>query len=328
MKINIFFYLRLIAFIIVILTIFYIFYIYRRPVASTSRDNKPTDSNKKITAYIINMDKNKDRLDNVIKNYEKSDIRNIPYKRFPAVIGKNVDIHDWLTNEAIVELKQVENKKYRNSHYQLTRGGIGCFLSHYALAKQLLSDTQNDYYLNLEDDIYIKDDAFKKLQNALKEVNPDWDFILFGYNRLLHSKDPLGGMWEDEVRTHHDFWRRNEVPETKSQKIGPTKHSLVDTDDNISVDNENFYRVTGFWGTHGMLMNKKGAKVFVDEVDQNKIDGQIDAYMSRMAQQGKLVVYAYRYPIFHTYNDLISDIQAPIKPKKDTDPFDFRGYKV
>ena len=111
---------------------------------------------------------------------------------------------------------------------------------------------------------------------------PDWDFILFGYNRLLYSE----------------------------------------------IVGDNFARVTGFWGTHGMLMNKKGAKALVDEVDQNKIDGQIDAYMSRMAQQGKLVIYAYRHPIFNTYIDLVSDIQMPIKPKKDIDPFNFRGYTV
>lgn len=272
---------KLIIYIFTLFTVFYVLYLlyYRFP---SNMDGKTLITKKNITSYIINMDKNKDRFKKVIENYKKSDINEIPYKRYSAVIGKNVDIHKWLTDEAIVELKQVENKKYRNYHYQLTRGAIGCFLSHYSLAKQLLSDHQNDYYFNLEDDIYIEKSGFKRLQEALVNAPPDWDFILFGYNRLLYSE----------------------------------------------IINNNFACVTGFWGTHGMLMNKKGARKLVDEVDQNKMDGQIDAYMSRMAQQGKLVIYAYRYPIFKTYNDLISDIQIPIKPKKDIDPFNFRGYKV
>jgi GR25 family glycosyltransferase involved in LPS biosynthesis len=274
-------YINWLIYIIAIVAIFYFFYLLNNNFPSNI-DNKTLITKRNITSYIINMDKNKERLKKVIENYEKSDINEIPYKRFPAVIGKNIDIHEWLTEDAIVELKQVENKKYRNYHYQLTRGGIGCFLSHYALAKQLLSDKKNDYYFNLEDDIYIADEGFKKLQEALVNVNPDWDFILFGYNRLLYS----------------------------------------------DIVNNDFARVTGFWGTHGMLMNKKGAKALMDEVDQNKIDGQIDAYMSRMAQQGKLVVYAYRHPIFFPYNNLISDIQIPLKPKKGTDPFNFRGYVV
>lgn len=267
---------------VIILIIAIIYYVFLRNKIQTQSPSLSTPNIPRIKSYIINMDKNKDRMEKVINNYEKSDLRNIPYERFPAVIGKNIDIHEWLTADTIVELKQVENKKYRNHHYQLTRGAIGCFLSHYALAKKLLEDKKYDYYFNLEDDIYISDGALKKLQDALATAPEDWDFILFGYNRLLYS----------------------------------------------NIVNDDFGKVTGFWGTHGMLMNKKGAKTLVDEVDRNKIDGQIDAYMSRMSQQGKLELYAYRNQIFNTYNDLLSDIQAPIKPKKGVDPFDFRGYNV
>jgi len=270
-------------FFIIFIIIFVIYFILNKTKLFNKADENDIDITKlRIKSYIINMDKNKDRLENVQEKYEKSDLRIIPYERFPAVVGKNIDIHEWLTEEAIVELKQVENKKYRNYHYQLSRGGIGCFLSHYALAKQLLEDDKYDYYFNLEDDIYIADGCMGKIKIALKNVNPDWDFIIFGYHRLIYSE----------------------------------------------LTNKYFARISGFWGTHGVLMNKKGAKAFVDEVDKNKIDGQIDAYMSRMAQQGKIAIYGFLSPVFYTYNDVLSDIQVPIKPKKDIDPFNFRGYNV
>ena len=57
------------------------------------------------------MDKNKDRMDRITSAYMNSDIKEIPFHRFPAVVGKNVNINDWLIPEAIQELKQVENKK-------------------------------------------------------------------------------------------------------------------------------------------------------------------------------------------------------------------------
>lgn len=248
----------------------------------TNIDNKTLLTKKNTTTYIINMDKNKDRWKKVKESYEKSDIREIPYERFPAVIGKNINIQDWLTDDAIRELKQVENKKYRNYHYQLTRGAIGCFLSHYALTKRLLGDKKSDYYFNLEDDIRIFEKGFRQVQEAMVNIPDDWDIVLFGFNRLLYS----------------------------------------------DIIHDNFAKVTGFWGTHGMLWNKKGAKAFIEEVDQSRIDGQIDAYLSRMAQQGKIVIYAYRYPIFYTDPNELTDIQMPLKVRSDTDPFNFRGYIV
>ena len=266
------------VYLLIILFVFSLFYIL---IKRFPDDNgKTIITNKNTTTYIINMDKNKDRMDRITSAYMNSDIKEIPFHRFPAVVGKNVNINDWLIPEAIQELKQVENKKYRNYHYQLTRGAIGCFLSHYTLAKQLLTDKRNDYYLNLEDDVTIQKNGFQKIQEAILNVPEDWDFVLFGYNRLV-----------------------------KKEVIG------------------NFILPSGFWGTHAMLMNKSGAKKLVDEVDTKKIDGQIDAYMSRMVQQGKLNVYVYLQHLIVPVGNT-SDIQVPLRIKNNNNPYNFRGYIV
>ena len=138
---------KMTVYLLIILFVFSLFYILFKKFPDDN--GKTIITNKNTTTYIINMDKNKDRMDRITSAYMNSDIKEIPFHRFPAVVGKNVNINDWLIPEAIQELKQVENKKYRNYHYQLTRGAIGCFLSHYTLAKQLLTDKRNDYYLNL-----------------------------------------------------------------------------------------------------------------------------------------------------------------------------------
>ena len=231
-------------------------------------------------SYVINLDKNQDRLEIFTKNYNNSDISEIPMNRFSAVLGKNVEISDWLTEDAIKELHTVEKKGYRTHHYQLTRGAIGCFLSHYYLAKKLLVDKRNDYYIVMEDDIAINPTGFKEIQEILLNAPEDWDIILFGFHRIIYP-----------------------------EYVG------------------NFIKPGGFWGTHGYLINKQGAKKFVDETDLIKIDGQVDAFMSRMNQQGKINIYANKTHIFFPIGNT-SDIQSGLRPREGINPFNYKGYIV
>jgi GR25 family glycosyltransferase involved in LPS biosynthesis len=235
---------------------------------------------KNTTAYVINLDKNPDRLEEFTKTYNQSDIHEIQLTRFPAIWGKNVNTEEWLSPEAIEELNQVERKGYRTYHYQLTRGAIGCFLSHYTLAKKLLEDKRNDYYIIMEDDIAINPKGFKEIQETLLNVPEDWDIILFGFLRIIHP-----------------------------EYVG------------------NFIKPNGFWGTHGYLINKKGAKKFVDETNLNKIDGQVDAYFSRMIQQQKINIYAHKKHIFFPIGRT-SNIQTGLRIREGIDPFNYKGYIV
>lgn len=232
------------------------------------------------TAYVINLDKNTNRLEEFSKSYNSSDISEITMNRFSAILGKNVNIQDWLTDEAIEELYTVEKKGYRTRHYQLTRGAIGCFLSHYELSKKLLSDKRNDYYIIMEDDININPNGFREMQESLLNAPENWDIILFGFHRIIH-------------------------PEYTGKFIKPG----------------------GFWGTHGYVINRKGAKKLVDETNSIKIDGQIDAFMSRMNQQGKIQIYAYKSNLFFPVGNT-SDIQYGLRPRDGIDPFNFKGYVV
>ena len=263
---------------LVIIAVFYVLFMlyYRFP----ENDDKTVISSKNTTTYVINLDKNPERLQQITKSYEASDIREIPLKRFPAVLGKNVDIQEWLTPEAVKELNRVEKKGYRTHHYQLTRGAVGCFLSHYTLAKQLLSDKRNDYYVILEDDSVIDPNGFKTIQEAMVNTPENWDIVLFGFVRIINP-----------------------------------------------VSYGNFIQPSGFWGLHGYVINKKGAKNLIDEVENIRIDGQLDAYISRMIQQKKMNVYAYKNPIIFQSSTL-STIQMGIRLRDDVNPYDYRGYIV
>ncbi len=244
-------------------------------------ENPPMVGNLKYRTFVINMDKDVERYNKIASYYHNSDLSELPLERYSAVVGKNVEPSDWLTDDAINDFKQVLNNGYRTHHYQLTYGGIGCFLSHYNLAKQLLSEQKNiDAYIVFEDDTAIPRNLLSHIERNISELPEDWDYLMFYTIRA------------------------NGEPSTN--KLNKLK---------------------SFWGLNGYIINKKGARKLVEETNANKIDGQIDSYLSRMIQQNKMNVYATKRLLVKS-NAQDTNIQVILKPLKGVNPYDFKGYIV
>ena len=243
-------------------------------------ENPPMVGNMKYRTYVINMDKDVERYNKIASYYHNSDFSELPLERYSAVVGKNVEPTDWLTDDAINDFKQVLNNGYRTHHYQLTYGGIGCFLSHYNLAKQLLSEKNVDAYIVFEDDTAIPRNLLSHIETQMSELPEDWDYLMFYTIRA--NGDPI------------------------TKKLNKLK---------------------SFWGTNCYIMNKKGARKLVEETNANKIDGQIDSYLSRMIQQNKMNIYATKKHLVKS-NAVDTNIQVMLKPLKGVNPYDFKGYIV
>lgn len=230
--------------------------------------------------FMINMDKDKDRQANFFSACSKSDFSDKKINRFSAIVGKNENPSKWLTSDSITKLQQIEKTGYRTHHHDITRGGLGCFLSHYNLAKQLLSDNKVDAYLIFEDDTTVLPFTYNKIKKSLKHLPNDWDYALFYTIRAVGKKE-----------------------------------------------NNFFNRVKSFWGMNCYIINKTGAKKLVDEVEQNKIDGQIDCYLSKMIQQNKIKIYASK-DNFVSCNSKDTNIQTLLKQVKGVDPYNYHGYQM
>jgi GR25 family glycosyltransferase involved in LPS biosynthesis len=151
-------------------------------------DNQPLSEMHDVRSWVINLDKNKSRWKNVSKSYNQSDMVPIPITRFPAVVGSKLNPKIYLSEDALKELELNEKRGYRTRHYQLSRGGIGCFLSHYELMKKLM-ETDNDMYLIFEDDIKFPKNTQAILTEKLNKAPKDWDIILFGFSRMHGYKE-------------------------------------------------------------------------------------------------------------------------------------------
>ena len=233
-----------------------------------------------IHSYIINLDKNVNRFTGAKTQYESSDMNGIvPMDRFSGINGKKLILDQILEDDVVKDIEEVERNKSRTHHHQLTKGAVGCFMSHLLLYQQLLDDKSYNAYLIMEDDINIIPDMKVHIDYSLENIPFDWDIILYSWLRLGSQ---------------------------------PTVFNAID-------------KVDYFWGMQCYLINRRGAKKIVTEVLNQPIDGQIDSYLSRMIQQGKLVVYVYNKKIVNE-NSNQTDIQIDMNYSKDIDPFDYKGY--
>jgi GR25 family glycosyltransferase involved in LPS biosynthesis len=82
-----------------------------------------------------------------------------------------------------------------------------------------------------------------------------------------------------------------------------------------------FKKYNAFWGTSAYIVNKTGAKKFMDEFARRPITMQIDSKMSHMIQNGKLNVYGCNLNIIASSGNMGTDIQTPLMHMPNEDPF-------
>ena len=135
--------------------------------------------------YLINLDRRPDRLEKFLKSYDNSDMKHIELSKMSAVDGSELNINKVpLSEVARGELKQIETTGFRSKHYQLTRGAIGCYLSHVKVWKDIVEKNYK-HGLIFEDDVDLPENINERINKSMIDIPDDWDIILFGF----HCKD-------------------------------------------------------------------------------------------------------------------------------------------
>lgn len=161
-------------FILLCILIFMIYFLFFKS------NNKKNDSVLYDKIFMINLEKRKDRLNNFDNKYKNSDIK-INYELFKAINGKQIDISKFISQTTYNELLQTERNKKRKYHYQLTRGAIGCYLSHINIWKTIL-DNNIEKAIIFEDDVVIPKNTNILLEKYTRSIPNDYDIILLGCN--------------------------------------------------------------------------------------------------------------------------------------------------
>ncbi|EFN55609.1 hypothetical protein CHLNCDRAFT_133736 [Chlorella variabilis] len=152
--------------------------------------------------YVINMDGAAARLASFQRTFQASDLKAKNFVRFPAVNGSALDASRLVSAKALAEIEAAEAAGYRTKHYQLTRGSVGCYMSHLQLYQHILRETDAQFAFVFEDDAVIEQPG---LLAALVEAKPfpeDWDIVMLGH--YCHSCPAVAGA--PRYRAAHSFF--------------------------------------------------------------------------------------------------------------------------
>lgn len=145
-------------------------------------DNKVRSFEKEVfdEIYLINLDRRRDRLVQFMRNYNNSDMKTYSINKFNAIDGSKIDNETVpITELALLEMKQLETTGFRYKHYQLTKGAIGCYLSHIKVWENIMHNNHN-VSLIFEDDARPPPNFHRIINNYIKIIPDDWDIILLG----------------------------------------------------------------------------------------------------------------------------------------------------
>ena len=141
-----------------------------------------------VLNYVINLERNKDRWENINKIINSCCLKEYNFNRFDAFDGKNYEneiIKRGLENHPII-LKLKENKATTPA------GAFGCFMSHVLILQKIADDqslNNNDYVGIYEDDFLISG-TFEKFNENITKFNE------INLNELDVELIYLGGRFE------------------------------------------------------------------------------------------------------------------------------------
>jgi len=133
--------------------------------------------------YLINMVKRKNRLDNFVIEFNNSDLNNKKFIIFPAIDGKEIDASKHITDNAYQNILKSDISNVRQENLELTRGAIGCYLSHLGVYKKIAKSNAN-YGLIFEDDVIINKNTLELINLNISMIPNDWDIYLLGLVNL------------------------------------------------------------------------------------------------------------------------------------------------
>ena len=185
----------------------------------------PELSRSDYECYVINLERNAERLGHISKEYKETDLSSEPFTRVEAVDGESIDVRPHVTDRVLKGIQLLDSSGKRTNHGQLTRGMIGCYLSHLKVY-EVFQKSSRPYALVLEDDATLPKDIHERvIQTVQDDIPDDWDIILLGRWAREESRE------KTHVKVHR-FWG------TQGYLINKKGLSKMQTYGNTPIDDQ------------------------------------------------------------------------------------------
>jgi GR25 family glycosyltransferase involved in LPS biosynthesis/glycosyltransferase involved in cell wall biosynthesis len=170
------------------------------------------------------------------------------------------------------------NQLVKGNMYNSRRGVIGCALSHLNLWKQLVQDSNHEYYIVLEDDISLQDGWYDKINTIQHEGQ---DLIWLGYHMFSHVREKVKHVYD-----------------------------IPDVDITVSAFENESKQYVG--GTFAYIIYKSGAQKIIDFIQQNGIKWPIDNLMVNVPTLNMKEIRPF---LFHSewYEDIHKPVDSDIQ---------------
>ena len=146
-----------------------------------------------VDVYVINLDAAKKRLAHFKDQFKGCDLsRGRAPIRISAVDGRTIELKGVVSSRAYKEISMAEKTGFRQKHYELSRGAVGCYLSHIHAWQSLLKSDKHAAII-MEDDALLYPTIQSYLVQEVKVIPDDWDIVLLGYECLHCAKDETLG---------------------------------------------------------------------------------------------------------------------------------------
>ncbi|XP_017208065.2 procollagen galactosyltransferase 2 [Danio rerio] len=164
--------------------------------------SKPKDTMAFNQVYLINLKRREDRRDRMLRSLE---VLGIDVTLTDAVDGKAMNS----TQLRTLGIEMLPGFKDPYSDRVLTKGEIGCFLSHYNIWKKVV-ELQQQQVLVLEDDVRFETNFKSRLNTIMEDVKRSglqWDLIYVGRKRLQikHPERWVEGV-KNLVSPDYSYW--------------------------------------------------------------------------------------------------------------------------
>lgn len=216
----------------------------------------------------------------------------INYEFFDAVIGNN------LSEKEIDKVYDEEKaKKHKTIKRSLRKSEIGCALSHLNIYKQIIEQDLNNALI-FEDDIKpVYDNIDNYVDNALKELPPDWDLFLLG---TLNHYETASFSYKLKLISYYPFIKtffpvKNEYRYQELWNIYPKKFS------------KSLKRAGYFMGCHAYGISRAGAQKILNYSDD--IFTPMDCLLSLMVIEGHFRGFMTKKNMFDQNKEFESSIQ-------------------
>ena len=162
-----------------------------------------------VNCFYINLDDNHERRNHIENNLYNYGFTNV--SRIPAVDTRTIEnlnrYRSMIDPTAYDQLLVNIQTGKRNSHRELTKGAVGCYLSHLNIYRHIV-ESQIPYALIFEDDCKFVDDPsnFWKKINGIK-IPDDTDMFLFdsSIHELNRSKCPTNSPTNNVCQVYFFF---------------------------------------------------------------------------------------------------------------------------